>query len=150
MNVVGNNYVTSPEIFCASFTDSLVMHTSNDHGPDNFYQIVQSLKDTIEQSVGPCYVVISYANEISQPAMPALGGSLTTSNGIPRYYKLAGSGESWANMMYADHAVTKKKEWHGKYSVYCVGDQALPQNVQPIDSTECKTLNGIGVVHAIA
>lgn len=147
--VVGESHIEAPEIFCASFTDSAVMHTSKDHGPSKFYEIALALKDSIERAAGSCYVVLSYADEIAQPNLPAMGGHSFSRSHVPHYYRLAGSGDSWANMMYADMAVTKTKEWHGTYSVYCVGDSSVPENLEPQDTKVIKGLSGEVNLHAM-
>ena len=149
MKVIGENYITIPEIFSASFTDSAVMHTQHDHGPENFMKIALNLKSAIEQAAGPCYVVISYAAEIPQPDLPALGSNSFSSQCVPHYYRLAGSGESWANMMYADHVISRSREWHYRYSVYCVGRNALHTGIKAKECKPCKAITGDTMVYAI-
>ncbi|QSX94516.1 hypothetical protein LSO07_17495 [Janthinobacterium sp. PLB04] len=141
VSIPNTGYRMSPEVYVTTFSDTALLYTDNELHIDDFVGIVLEFKACIERQTGlGSYVIISRNDEIQQPELPALGGNLIGSGGRPRYVKLAGSGTAWINLHAADRAVTGQKAWHGKYSVYAVGEKSLPRSGLYKDSIECERL----------
>lgn len=150
MKVEGNTFMTSPTIYTTTFSDSALIHTKEEHSISDFYLIANSFKHFIERRVGSLYGIVSKNEEKAAPRMPALGGRLMGSDMIPLYTNIAGSGDAWANIHYADGVISKTKEWHGKYTLYCVGEQSKPNNLQAKDFREANTMNKIVKIFALS
>lgn len=150
MSIPNAGYTACPIPCVATFSDSALMYTEEELEIDDFYSLVKDLKRYIESRACTSYVIISRNSEISQPSMPALGGYVSGLGGTPRYTRIAGSGEAWVDLHLADKAIGKAKEWHGKYSIYCVGKNSLPRNGKFLEVKECEGLSGKTNVYAIA
>lgn len=149
VRIPSKGYSTTPEVFVSTFSDSALLHAEPEIAIDDFYRIVKNFKSFIESKACPSYVVISCSDEIAQPALPAIGGYVMANNSRPRYQRVAGSGNAWVNMHFADAAIKRQKNWHGKYSVYCVGQESLPTSVGYVDCIDCRGLSGSTKVYAI-
>lgn len=149
VSIPGKGFRASPDVYVSTFSDSALLYTEEELAIDDFLGIVKHFKQCIERNACNSYVVISKNAEIAQPEMPALGGHLIGSNGRPRYTSLAGSGNAWINLHRADSALKKRKDWHGQYSIYCVGKQSCPQNGAAKDSMECSGLLNATHIFAI-
>lgn len=147
--IPSGGYRTTPTVFVSTFSDSALLHTAEELLIDDFYDIVRSFKSTIERRVCPAYVIVSRNAEIPQPTMPALGAIGLSPDHLPLYTKVAGSGDAWVNLHLADAAIKKQRQWHGRYSMYCVGDDSLPKTPVPGDHVDCKGLSNTVCVYAL-
>src|SRR5690606_16690755 len=93
-------------------------------------------KGAIERRGLQCYVVVGRAEMIDAPDMPALGGHLISSDMTRAYENVIGSGAAWVNVYLADQCVARTKEWHDRFSVYAVGDAAVPRSAKVQDERE--------------
>lgn len=149
VTIPGQRSMASPEIHVSTFSDTALLHTRQELEIADFYRVVKVFKKAIENRACASYVVISRNEEIAQPPMPALGFHALGSDTLPLYTRIAGSGEAWVNLHAADKAVQKQKLWHGRYSIYCIGEKSLPDGVTPKDSIDCKGLSGQMRVYAL-
>lgn len=149
MRILDKNCIASPDVHVTTFSDSALLYVKEELEIDDFYKIVKDFKSHIEQNACGLYAIVSRNSEISQPPMPPLVGCLLGSDNMPRYIQVAGSGDAWVNLHLADKEINKKKEWHGKYSLYCIGEGSLPSNRGYSDSIECKGLSYSTQVYAI-
>ena len=149
MKVYGESFLTQPTVFVRTFSDSAILYTKEEHSIEDFYLIVESFKSSIERGVGKVYVIVSRNKEASAPRMPALGGRMLDHDMTPNYLNIAGSGDAWANIHYADHVITRTKEWHETYTFFCVGEQSKPKDFNVKDTRECMTINGKTIIFAL-
>ena len=150
VSIPNADYRISPDVYVTTFSDTALLYTDKELHIDDFVDIVLQFKACIERQTGMgSYVIISRNDEIQQPELPALGGNLIGSGGRPRYVKLAGSGTAWINLHAADWAVTQHKAWHGKYSVYAVGEKSLPRSGRYEDRIECIRLSNAEHIFAL-
>lgn len=147
--IPGQEYRTSPDVYVSTFSDSGLLHTGEELNIDDFIKVVRTFKQCVENSSVHSYVIISRNDEIPQSQMHAFGGASLDRNMRPKYIQVAGSGNAWINLHRADAAIKKHKEWHGKYSIYCVGKQSCPTDVYAQDSIDCEGLVNANRIFAI-
>lgn len=149
VSIPGKGYRASPDVYVSTFSDSALLHTGEEIEIDDFLTIVRNFKNCIANNICGSYVIISRNDEIAQPSMPAIGGHLIGSNMVPRYSRVAGSGNAWINLHRADAALHKHNEWHGKYSIYCVGEQSCPLGDSVKESIVCEGLINANRIFAV-
>jgi hypothetical protein len=103
----------------------------------------------VERQACKSYVIVSRNQEIAQSEMPALGGHALGQSHLPLYTRIAGSGDAWVNLHLADATIKKQRHWHGKYSLYCIGEHSRPTASEPKDEVECEGFSGHTKVYAI-
>ena len=125
--VPGAGRTESPRAFVVTFSDSALLFTRPEFDLGVFYQIARSLKAALERVAGRVYCIVNRDDEIVHHDLPALGGiTMSGSDLRPAYFNVAGSGAAWVNLHLADRAVGSKKEWHDRFSLYCVGRDSIP------------------------
>ena len=134
--IPGTNSMQTPDLRVRTFSDSAVLTMHPEPSMEDFHRISLSLKATIERRALKCYVLIGHGDMVDAPEMPALGAHLMGSDMARAYENVIGSGETWVNVYLGDHCVAKTKEWHDRFSVYAVGDAAIPRGAKPHDSRE--------------
>lgn len=123
--------LVTPSPILRTYSDSALMRMPEELDIEDFYGLVLDLKGRIETRAAPCYVIVNRDDEIPSPApiiYVSAGGDPT-----PRYLNVCGSGKAFPHLYLADEALRGAKSWHGKYSVYCVGDESRPSNLAPQD-----------------
>jgi len=134
--IPGTNTMQVPGIRVRTFSDSAVLTMQPEPSIDDFHKIALSLKAAIERHGLKSYVVIGRGSMVEAPDMPALGAHLVGSDMTRAYENVVGSGEAWVNVYLGDRCVGKTTEWHAIYSVYAVGEAALPHGAKHKDSRE--------------
>jgi hypothetical protein len=133
MRVLGKNQVQVPEVSVVTFSDSALVFTTPEFELDAFYKILGGLKQALESRVGKVYSIVSRGEDVGHHALPALGMTSLGGDMKPHYFNVAGTGKAWVDLHLADRAIGKKKEWHPKYTLYCVGANSKPHDVAAID-----------------
>lgn len=134
--IPGTNTMQAPAVRVRTFSDSAVLTMRPEPSIEDFHKIALSLKSAIERRGLKSYVVIGRGEMVDAPNLPALGAHLVGDDMGRAYENIIGSGEAWVNVYLGDQCVSETKEWHGLYSVYAVGDAALPRGVEPRDTRE--------------
>lgn len=128
-----------PALRVRTFSDSAVLTMEPEPGIDDFYKISLHLKAAIERHRLKCYVVVGRGEMIEPSEIPALGFHSIDRRGGHAYENVVGSGEAWVNVYLGDRCIGKTPEWHERYSVYAVGESALPQGA---DGSEFRQFRG--------
>ena len=138
MRLEGKNAVQAPRVIVRTFSDSALLSTREEHTLDAFYEIALSLKGHIERGTGSsCYCIVNRDHAVAHHRLPATGGIVFDSDSfLPAYENIGGSGPSWVNLLFADGAVGGTKKWHGKFTLYCVGDQSISGLFPPKDAIQ--------------
>lgn len=134
--IPGTNTMQVPSIRVRTFSDSAVMTLAPEPSIADFHRIALSLKGAIERRGLRCYLLVGCGTMVDAPDMPALGGHIVNSDMTRAYENVIGSGEAWVNVYLADQCVARTKEWHAHYSVYAVGDAAVPRGAKVHDQRE--------------
>lgn len=112
------------EVQVMSASDTAFLTTKREYIIEDFYKIVNALKECIERQVGKIYCIVNH-DEYIEPPTP-LQYEMGINSMIPRYINIAGSGPAWENLLIADSELKNKKEWHKIYYLYCVDRNSKP------------------------
>lgn len=118
------NVMTAAGIQVVVFSDAALLTTKTEYSIIDFYKIVSDFKSYIEQRVGKACCIVNRDNSIEPSTQDRQ--QLTGSDNIPRFLFIGGSGAAWINLWLAEKAVRKKKDWHDRYSFYCVNEKSRP------------------------
>ncbi len=140
--VLGGRHLEAPRVAVVTFSDSALMFTRPEFELEVFYEVAQSLKTVLEAAVGRVYCIVSRGDEIDHPSLPALGMKVVDETLAPAYFSVAGSGSAWVNLHLADRAIGARKDWHDRFSMYCVGASSLPRTGHPQAEQVFKDLDG--------
>ncbi|MBI2373300.1 MAG: hypothetical protein HYV07_04820 [Deltaproteobacteria bacterium] len=140
--IPGTNTMQVPSIRVRTFSDSAVMTIAPELSIQDFHRIALGLKGAIERRGLKSYVVIGRDEMIGVQDMPALGMHLVSGDMTRAYENIIGSGPAWVNVYLGDQCVGRTKEWHDRFSVYAVGDAAVPSRAEVRDQREFRGHEG--------
>ena len=116
--------LTLPSVYVSTFSDTALVHSEPEVVLEDFYRhVLLSLKSRLDRA-GRFYCIVSSGDYIPQSTEPALGGIASDRGTRPYWTPVAGSGPAWIDLWRADDAIKKKKEWHGKFTLYAVGSRS--------------------------
>lgn len=127
--VEGQAGETVPAVYVSTFSDSALMYTEPEVCIDEYYELVEGLKEALNRVVS-VYAIVSRGEEIGEPDDVVLKSVASEPSGRPHYIQIAGSGAAWTHLHRADQIVKQAKEWHGTFSLYCVGDRSRPESLE--------------------
>ena len=141
----------TPNVSVVTFSDSALLTTQPEFEIDVFYGYAISLKHELEQSLRQVlcdtlehdekivYCIVNRDKEIYHPDTSSYSEAVRDVATKPAYLNIAGSGAAFANLLLADKAVKRMKHtWHNRFSLYCVGENAVPQSHSVQDQTMFK------------
>ena len=70
------------------------------------------------------YIIINRDEELIPPDDPFYGNDCGDNNGL-FYHQIGGWGPAFINLLLADKKLCCLKDWHQKYTRYCIGDKSL-------------------------
>jgi hypothetical protein len=141
----------APNVSVVTFSDSALLSTRPEFEIDVFYGYAISLKRKLEQSIRQVlcdtldpeekivYCIVNRDKEIYHPETSLTGEAVRDGAVKPAYLNIAGSGGAFANLLLADKAIKRMKHtWHNRFSLYCVGENAIPQSHSVLDRVSFK------------
>lgn len=145
LEVEASDHLEVPDVHVVTFSDAALMWTEPEVKIEAFYDLVASLRTTIETRVGKTYCIVSRGYGTAHHSFPTLGGHLQTRTGGPAYVNVGISGAVWINLWRADDVIKRTKNWHAKYSLYCVGRDARPSARPILDQLTIAQADGTSV-----
>lgn len=110
-----------PSVYLTILCDSAVLYTEPEHPLDDFYRICTDLREYLLKQAGfKVCCIVNKDEEISPPWPPPSGAYTVGSTNRPTYICATGIGPASANLFYAERAISCHKDWHDKYTLYCI------------------------------
>jgi len=144
LNTINNNqaYTKKPTVYLNVLSDSAILYTQKEYTLEAFYRISLNLKDYLSEKGLNVYCIINKDEVLTKYNLPALGGRAVDNDNSPLYNFVVDSGPAWVNIYFADRKIRSRKDWHDKYTLYCVKAENIFSDFKSIDSDEFKGYKG--------